>query len=168
LDDIIFNYSEGKRRVRSHSARRTSMRIRVTVGMELTGSTLVNKNMSCGKYANNSGSDVAARTSGGERGALFLSTHSLRPRGVGGDIEVAAVWIAPKIRNTYCTAAVPLVDSAYIHIYYTRIAYNILQRRTPPRNIKAPETSSAHAAALPRATNSIHGDRHETFLSEIQ
>jgi len=134
-----------------------------TVEMALTGSTLVNKNMSCGKYANNSGSDEAARTSGGERGALFLSTNSLRPLD-GAAAEVAATWIAPKIRNTYCTRRTVRGFRVYTDILYITYYYSVDHRR---RAIKAPETSVARMA-LPRTTNSIHGNRHETFLPEIQ
>lgn len=72
------------------------------------GSTMVNKNMSCGKYANNlwpvgrtrpRGRD-GRRRQGRERihGALFSSTHSLRPRRPAA--EMVATRIAPKIQNT--------------------------------------------------------------------
>lgn len=71
------------------------------------GSTMVNKNMSCGKYANNLWPVGRTRPRGRDRrwskgekehGALFSSTHSLRPRRRAA--EMVATRIAPKIQNT--------------------------------------------------------------------
>lgn len=131
-------------------------RIMWTVGMALTGSTLVNKNMSCGKYANDSGSDEATWASGGGGGALFLSTHSLRPRGgAGGGGHMNR---AKNTKHLLHRSHIPFVDSAYITYYY----YYIVDRCRAI--IKLPTL-----LALPRrATNLIHCDRRETFLPEIQ
>jgi len=139
--------------------------------MELTGSTLVNKNMSCGKYANNSGSDEAARTSGGERGALFLSTHSLRPRGVGGNRGGGHVNRAKNTkhllhrRRTVRGFRVYTVYRYTVHIAYI-ILYSVERRRailklprphlltrrlSPARRI--PFTAIATEHSLPKSSN---------------
>jgi len=108
---------------------------------------------------------VAVRASGG---ALFLSTHSLRPRGGGG----RGGGHMNRAKNTkhllHRRRTVRGFRVCTDIIYYTNfiLLYSVGRRRRRRRAIKAPETSAR--AALPRATNSIHGNRHETFLAEIQ